>query len=51
MNSQIAARLNGYVVAENTLDAFNAECESFGLSQENLDYVRQMIARGKQAHC
>jgi len=51
INSQIAAKLNGYVVGENTLDAFNAECENFGLSEENLEYVRQMIARGKQAHC
>lgn len=51
MNSQIAAKLNGYVVGENTLEAFNAECENFGLSEESLNYVRKMIARGKQAHC
>lgn len=51
MNSQLAAKLNGYIVGENTLDAFNAECENFGLSEENLNYVRQMVARGKQAHC
>lgn len=51
MNSQIAAKLNGYVVGENTIEAFNAECEKFSLSQEKLDYVCKMIARGKQAFC
>lgn len=51
MNSQLAAKLNGYVVGENTVGAFNAECDKFGLLEENLDYVRKMIAKGKQAHC
>lgn len=51
MNSQIAAKLNGYVVGENTLDAFNSECHTFGLSDADLDYVRERIAEGKQAHC
>jgi len=51
IHSQVAAKLNGFVVGENTVEAFNEECEKFGLSEENLDYVRKMIARGKQAHC
>ncbi|GFS92303.1 hypothetical protein NPIL_374751 [Nephila pilipes] len=51
VDSTIAAKLNGYVVGENTLDAFNSDSELLGLSPENRSYVEKMIARGKQTHC
>ncbi|GFQ65498.1 hypothetical protein TNCT_621431 [Trichonephila clavata] len=51
VDSTIAAKLNGYVVGENTLDAFNSDAELRSLSPENRSYVEKMIARGKQAHC
>ncbi|XP_035229845.1 peptide methionine sulfoxide reductase-like [Stegodyphus dumicola] len=51
IDSTLAAKLNGYLVGLNTVDAFNAECQAFGLSPEHIDYVRQMIAKGKRSHC
>ncbi|GBM97025.1 Peptide methionine sulfoxide reductase [Araneus ventricosus] len=51
VDSTIAAKLNGYVVGENTMEAFHFDCELLGLSPEYTAYVEKMIAKGKQAHC
>ncbi|CAL1278490.1 unnamed protein product [Larinioides sclopetarius] len=51
VDSTIAAKLNGYVVGENTMEAFHSDCELLGLSPEYTAYVEKMIAKGKQAHC
>ncbi|GIY73248.1 hypothetical protein CDAR_572661 [Caerostris darwini] len=51
VDSTIAAKLNGYVVGENTIDSFHSDSELLNLSPENKSYVEKLIARGKQAHC
>ncbi|XP_015930552.1 peptide methionine sulfoxide reductase MsrA [Parasteatoda tepidariorum] len=51
VNSTLAAKLNGYIVGENSLEAFDAECKSLGLTADNIAYIRKEVAKGKQGHC
>ncbi|KAG8183611.1 hypothetical protein JTE90_025162 [Oedothorax gibbosus] len=50
-DSPVAAKLNGYVVGENTIESFEEIVGLLGLSPESAEYVRKMIAKGKSAHC
>ncbi|XP_054714409.1 peptide methionine sulfoxide reductase-like [Uloborus diversus] len=51
IDSEVAAKLNGFVVGENTKEAFDEQCLSYKLSQESISYIYQMIKKGKQVHC
>ncbi|XP_070574781.1 peptide methionine sulfoxide reductase-like [Ptychodera flava] len=44
--SHIATRLNGYVGGYGSMDNFNKEAEKLGVSEDQINYVRQIINRG-----
>lgn len=50
-NSNLAARLNGYVGGYGTLAAFEAELPNLKLDDAVADYVRRAISRGNRVAC
>ncbi|XP_046581257.1 peptide methionine sulfoxide reductase-like [Haliotis rubra] len=43
ITSSVAARLNGYLGGNGTLEQFNEECPAFGLSRSQVELVRKKV--------
>lgn len=51
LTSEVAAKLNGYVVGVKKLKEFEEESKGLQLTQEQIDYVVSRIKSGVSPHC
>jgi peptide-methionine (S)-S-oxide reductase len=51
ITSHVAAKLNGFVGGYGSVEQFNAEAKSLGLSNEQTEYIRNAMKSGPTAAC